>query len=125
MYCTQYALTARCLENKSQYKELVEELEKRDLVRYAFDDGIYSDRHNYKEAKFYPYEAVGWGDHAKDMVMLSEKFSNVYFELSGDGEDFGDFWKEYYHDGECEFCRGEIVYEQPRKVQWDKLLSSF
>ena len=56
------------------------------------------------------------------MVAVAEKFPKMYFELEGVGEEFGDFWKEYYHDMDIETCRGEIVYEQPKKVQWTELV---
>ena len=122
-YFTQHTLTARRLRNEDQFNELQKELNNRELIHYALNDGDYNDR--YKEAEFPCYDEAKWYEHSKDMVMISERFPNVYFELYGEGEEHGDYWKEYYHDGECEFCRGEIVYEQPKKVQWNDLLVNF
>ena len=126
-YYTQYTLEVRKIKNEAQFNELVDELRSRELIGYAFDDGHYpatisSINHKYNDAIFYSYDECKWYDHAEDMVVISEKFPNMYFELSGEGEAFGDYWKEYYHDGDIEECRGEIVYEQPKKVQWQELV---
>lgn len=118
-YYTDYSLDVREIKDQNQFDDLVMELKKLDLVRSVFDEGRYnSDRH---DAYFSCYEEAKWYNHAKDMLHISEKFPNMYFELEGNGEEFGDFWREYWHDGECEACRGEIVYEQPKKIPWQEL----
>ena len=119
-YHTEYYLTVRKVKNSQQFDELSEELKKYDLLYYAFDSGTYTEKNG--EAFFCPFEGVTWFNHAADMIMISEKFPKMYFELEGIGEEYGDFWKEYYHDGECEVCRGEVVFEQPKKVQWTELI---
>ena len=119
-YDTEFKLTARKLRNKDQFDKLVEELTRKDILHYALDEGHYDEMHH--EAEFYPTEGVHWYQHAEDMVGIAESFPNVYFELEGVGETFGDFWKEYYHDMDVERCFGEIVYEQPKKVKWNDLL---
>lgn len=129
-YYTEYTLEVRKIKNEEQFQELVEELKAHDLIGYAFDEGHFPaipytnlrERNKSHEALFYPYDEAKWYDHSAVMIMISEKFPNMYFELSGVGEDFGDFWKEYYHDGEVEECAGEIVYAQPKRIQWDKLM---
>lgn len=50
-----------------------------------------------------------WYDHTDDMCWLSRKFPTVLFVLRGDGEEFEDFWKEYYLDGKYQFCKGTIT----------------
>ena len=119
-YYTEHTLNVRKIKDKSQYEQLYEELKKRDLIGYAFDSGSYSE--NNHEATFYTYDSVKWYDHAVDMLHIAEKFPNMYFELEGSGEEFGDFWREYYHDMDIECCRGEIIFEQPKKIQWNDLI---
>ena len=119
-YYTEYSLTARKVRNQTQFEEIHEELRKRDLIGYAFDSGTYDDKNH--EAVFGCYDSAKWYEHSKDMIMIAEKFPNVYFELEGEGEEYGDFWREYYHDMDIEFCRGEIIFEQPKKVQWKDLI---
>lgn len=47
------------------------------------------------------------------MIALSTQFPDALFELSGKGEEFGDFWVAYFCEGRSQFCHGEIVYEEP------------
>ena len=119
-YCTDYYLTARKVLTEERFHKLVEELKTRNIVGYALDEGWY--RAKDQQAEFTCCDMVKWYDHAEDMIMVSEKFPEMTFELEGHGEEFGDFWREYYHDGECEECRGDLVFEQPRKVQWTELI---
>lgn len=118
---TQYSLNVRKVRNEQEFDILVNELTRREIIRYALDNGFYYP--HMKEASFGSYDPVRWNNHVQDMVMISEQFPAMYFELEGAGEPIGDFWKEYYHDGEVEYCRGEIVYEQPKKVQWTELVA--
>ena len=119
-YMTDYKLTVRNIETLTFFKDLVDVMKQKDLIRYAFDDGNYDDKH--KEAVFLPYERVTWTDHVNDMMFLAEKFPKMYFKLEGIGESFGDVWCQYYHDMDIEACHGEIVFEQPKKVQWTELI---
>lgn len=119
-YYTAYKLTVRKLKSKEQFVELSNFLKEKEIIGYALCDGSYDPDH--REAVFYPFEQVTWYKHAEDMVMIAESFSKLYFELEGVGEDIGDFWKEYYHDMDIEYCRGEVVYEQPKKVAWQELV---
>ena len=54
------------------------------------------------------------------MTIISEKYPNMIFELTCQEEDT--FWREYYQDGQKEICFGEVIFEKPRKLDWDKLL---
>jgi len=59
-----------------------------------------------------------WYDHPDHMKILSEKFSNIGFILSGEGEEAGDMWIKYYLDGVCtEYKMPEWV---PPSPPWDK-----
>lgn len=121
MYTTLYSMEVRKIKNKSQYDKLVKYLQKNDLIGYAFDKCTYIDVT--KEAVFSAYDWVNWNTRPIIMIMMSEKFPEMTFEITGYGESYGDVWKEYYHDGEVECCRGEIIYEQPRKIQWNELVT--
>ena len=55
-------------------------------------------------------ESCKWYDHKDDMKVLSEKFPTVMFTLSGEGEESGDLWIEYWHSGKVQVARAEIAY---------------
>ena len=119
-YYTEHTLIARKVSSQYQFEKLTKRLKEMELIGYAFNDGTY-DSHMH-EAVFHTYGECKWYSHAEDMVAIAESFPNIYFELEGIGEEFGDFWKEYYHDMDIECCHGEIVYERPKKVQWTELV---
>ena len=121
MYCTKFILEVRNIKNEKEYNKLLEYLTEKDLMGYAFEKGAYIDFTH--EAVFCPFEEVEWKDHAAVMVVMSEKFPKMTFELTGDGQSYGDLWKEYYHDGKVECCSGDIIYEQPKKIQWNELVN--
>lgn len=117
---TYFNLTVRKVKNEKQHKEISTAINNEGLHGYAFWDEYYDEKTH--ESFFSNYDSVNWFEHSKDMVMLAEQFPNAYFELSCQGEDSETFWKEYYHDMDVEVCHGEIVYEQPKKVQWTELV---
>ena len=119
-YYTEYNLAVRNIKTEKEFKELSDYLKEKELIGYAFGEGMYIP--NRYEATFCSYDTCKWYEHAEDMMHIAEKFPALYFELEGAGEEFGDFWREYYHDMDIEECRGEIVYEQPHKVQWKDLM---
>lgn len=53
-----------------------------------------------------------WYDHDDDMLLLSKRFPEALFELSGSGEDKCDMWTTYYHDGKMQYCHAIITYEE-------------
>ena len=120
MYTTKYFMEVRNIKNEDQYAELVKFMREKDLFGYVFEEGKYIDCTH--EAMFGSFEEVRWAERPIVMIMISEKFPNMTFEITGDGESYGDLWKEYYHEGEIECCSGEIIYEQPRKIQWNELV---
>lgn len=119
-YHTEHNLTVRNVRSEKEFEKLSNLLKEMELIGYAFSEGEYIPN-NY-EAYFPCYEDCKWYEHSEQMVGIAEEFPTMYFELEGIGENFGDFWKEYYHDMDIEVCRGEIVYEQPKKVQWTELI---
>ena len=57
-------------------------------------------------------EECKWYSHKNDMLILSNKFRDVLFELSGEGEESGDVWKEYYKNGLMQRCEAALVYPE-------------
>ena len=45
------------------------------------------------------------------MSLLSEKFPDVLFELTGWGEEREDMWVAYFLGGKSQYCRAKIEYE--------------
>lgn len=54
-----------------------------------------------------------WYEYEDNMKKLSKEFPDMVFELSGNGEDEEDFWKEYFLNGESCYCSGHIEYDPP------------
>ena len=53
-----------------------------------------------------------WYDHKKDLIEFSKKHPDALLELSGVGEEHGDAWKEYYHNGKVQVCKAKLVYPE-------------
>ena len=56
-------------------------------------------------------ESCKWYDHKDAMKVLSEKFPSVLFTLSGEGEESGDLWVEYWHNGRVQVAKAKVTYE--------------
>jgi len=59
-----------------------------------------------------------WYNHEEEMKELSMMYPEELFRLSGKGEEYDDFWIEYYKKGKVQVCKGTIEYE---KFNEDKL----
>ncbi len=57
-------------------------------------------------------QEVKWYDHDKDMLQLSREFPDIVFTLDGEGEENGDIWKAYYHNGKFVKNRAEIKFPE-------------
>lgn len=79
-------------------KEIVAELEKRDVIGYALTEDLYCADH------------VKWYDHDSDMIEVSKLFPDVLFCLHGEGELNADLWDAYYLDGKMQDCQATVVY---------------
>lgn len=44
-------------------------------------------------------DEIKWYGYKDDMIKLSTEFNDLYFNLSGYGEESGDVWKEVFHGG--------------------------
>lgn len=74
----------------------------------------------------YPYDqvyyAVGsdgggsdsckWYEHKGHMIDVSQEFPSILFLLEGEGEEFGDIWREYYKNGKTQRCDAVITFEE-------------
>ena len=69
---------------------------------YIFEDGYKGEWSGY--AKWYDYDA--------DMCQLSALFPDVLFTLTGEGEEKGDIWRNWYREGKC-IDKWVLVYEIP------------
>ncbi len=116
---TNYSLVVRNVKNLEDFESLDAALEEFDLYRYVFDTGAYY--HKEKEAIFSCWEAQEWQKYDGQMIVLSEKFPKMTFELTCQCGD--SFWRVYYKDGAKEQCSGDVVFEKPRKIAWDALLA--
>jgi len=45
------------------------------------------------------YDQVKWYDYHDDMIAHSKKYPGLVFQLYGEGEESGDIWCEYFHNG--------------------------
>lgn len=65
-------------------------------------------------------ESLKWYNHEDDMCKLSAMFPDLYFTLEGDGEEFDDYWRKLFHDGQCLGCvDGEICYPEFDIAYWE------
>lgn len=115
-YYTAFSLEIKNLKNKNEFYEVKTWLNDRGLIRYVFDEGFCPDDFNY--AYFSTYETAKWYGYDEDMLNLSKIFPHLTFRLEGWGEDADDMWQYYYQNGNSEFCRGRVVFEEPKTIQW-------
>ena len=64
-------------------------------------------------------ETIKWYDHDEDMLELSERFPNHTFTLEGIGEEFPDFWRNYYYRGKMKESLGRIFYDPVDLSNWE------
>ena len=52
-----------------------------------------------------------WYNHEKDMREYSKRYPELVFEISGEGEEAGDLWKDYYQNGLMQRTRAKITFD--------------
>ncbi len=52
-----------------------------------------------------------WHDHEEDMRVLSAKFPDQIFWLSGRGESEEDMWQKFFMAGKMQECYARIIYD--------------
>ncbi len=60
-------------------------------------------------------EECKWYEHQKHMKAFSKKYPKTVFKLSGEGEEAGDLWHEYYLNGKMQECKAKIVFDEFNK----------
>ena len=87
-----------------------------EVVSQNDDDKFYAIAHDplgdYNEpAKWYEYDA--------SMKELSRHFPDAVLQLDGEGEESGDIWRRFYHQGKVQECPGTVVYDayDPKKLK--------
>jgi hypothetical protein len=88
-----------------------------DLEIIDGSNGLIKDLIDECEEAGYALEANGdcsqeckWYDHKEDLTTFSKKHPEALFMLSGEGEDNGDAWHEYYRNGKVQVCKAKLVY---------------
>lgn len=56
-------------------------------------------------------DSCKWYEHDKDMIMVSKKYKNMLFTLTGYGEDESDIWKKYYYNGKMQSAHAKITFD--------------
>lgn len=67
----------------------------------------------YVEAVIEHDDTYKWYEHEKNMLAISRLYEDTIFVLSGEGEEPGDIWKEYYLDGKVVHCQAALVFPNP------------
>lgn len=52
-----------------------------------------------------------WTYRNNDLRQFSKFYPELIFVLTGEGEESGDIWKEYYMNGKCQFAPGRIAFD--------------
>lgn len=64
-------------------------------------------------------ETVKWYEHEEQMKEYSKKHPSILFILSGEGEESGDIWKQYFKGGKSQICKAKITFDEfdPNKLK--------
>ncbi len=109
-YYTDYTLSVSRLEKGEDGSikmmddippDLEDQIEGEIIKLDIFEDGSIRDAY---------YSHTTWYDHEQDIRLLSAKFPNMVFWLSGQGDDREDIWDKYFIDGKMQACYAKIVY---------------
>ncbi len=64
-------------------------------------------------------DCIKWYDREKDMRAYSKKHPDTLFKVSGEGEESGDIWAEYYQNGLMYRCKAQIVFDDLDKSKME------
>ena len=132
-YYTYFNLSvADSIENAKLGIDTVPSEVQREMAKTLYTEVLdwYSDEYKNKIIKDLDYEmdplnyefcgdSIKWYDHDDDMLELSRRYPNYYFILDGSGEERGDDWIAYYHNGKHQLCRAQITYDAPSTLYLD------
>lgn len=57
-------------------------------------------------------EECKWYVYRQEMKSISEMFPDIVFVLSGEGEESGDIWKEYFKNGKSQYAPVQMVFSE-------------
>lgn len=57
-------------------------------------------------------DSCKWYDHENDLRRFSIMHPEALFKLSGEGEEPGDIWIEYYQNGKMQQCKAKISFDE-------------
>ena len=115
-YNTCYSLRIKHLSSKEEWSRLVDELNNRRLIGYAFVPGEYDPE---EEIQF--FDSAGechWYEHDEDLSEIAQLFPRAVFQLYGAGEGYEDLWFTYYQGDNSETCYADIVSPPPQSISW-------
>lgn len=115
-YYTTHTLTAAGNITPEIACQIDEALFQKNIVGYALDNYCLVEHNN--TAYWGCSDCAKWYDHEDDMLEISRMFPDVTFQLCGEGDEQGDLWEEYYHNGEAERCSAEVVFPKPTRIKW-------
>lgn len=53
-----------------------------------------------------------WYNHFQDLKDFSKKYTSFLFELTGEGEESGDIWREYFVNGKAQVCKAVLTFPE-------------
>lgn len=110
-YCTDYTLSVYGSEDtrsgKLQMSDYISPLMEQLIDEEIEKMNIFSDG-NIKDSY---YVSAKWYDHEDDMRLLSSKFPDIVFWLSGHGDDYEDIWQKFFVGGKMQACYAKIIYD--------------
>ncbi len=56
-------------------------------------------------------QEIKWYDYDGDMKRISNRFPDLIFILSGEGEEAGDLWRAYFYRGKMQMARAKVSYD--------------
>lgn len=113
-----FSLVVRNILTLNEFERLTKSLDDYDLIGYVFEKGTYDEKTH--EAMFPSYEEQRWDKHESRMIAISEANPNFVFQLTiADGDQYV---RKYIKNGYGETCHGEVVFECPSHIDWDKYL---
>ena len=75
---------------------------------YDFPLSDFNNKHGFGDGETYK-----WYGYEADMLALSNRYRNLLFELTGEGEESGDMWKAWYRNGKHVRVQAQIVFVEP------------
>ena len=65
----------------------------------------------YQLETFEYHEPVKWYDHESDLCKISNKYKSIVIMVEGFGDETGDIWIKYFHNGKLQVCNAITTFE--------------